>query len=98
MAWPEFSRASRRIAIRQLYSHDYGESLMNVHELARQDVQRGLTAAQLTGHDESLYLRALLSAVVERSKQGRGAGDLAQELMFLANNLDDDNDYTFMRP
>lgn len=71
---------------------------MNVHELARHDVQCGLIAAKEAGHDEPLYLRALLSAVVALSKQGRSAADLAQELQFLADNLDDDTDYTFMRP
>jgi len=43
-------------------------------------------------------LRALLSAVVERSKGVRSQEDLAAELMFLADNLDDGRDYAFMRP
>lgn len=54
-------------------------------------------AAQAAGHEPALYLRALLSAVVERSKQERSTADL-QELQFLAENLDDGRDYGFMRP
>ncbi|WP_137818215.1 MULTISPECIES: hypothetical protein [unclassified Pseudomonas] len=71
---------------------------MGVHAWAKQELQRSLAAAREAGYDEQLCLRALLSAVVERSKQGRSAADLAQELQFLAENLDDGRDYSFMRP
>ena len=72
--------------------------MMSVHALAKHDLQRSLLAAQAAGHEPALYLRALLSAVVERSKQERSTADLAQELQFLAENLDDGRDYGFMRP
>ena len=71
---------------------------MSVHALAQHDLQRSLLAAQAAGHEPVLYLRALLSAVVARSKQERSTADLAQELQFLAENLDDGRDYGFMRP
>lgn len=71
---------------------------MTVHTLAQQELQRSLLLAQEAGYEPSLYLRALLSAVVERSKQERSSSDLAQELQFLAENLDDERDYGFMRP
>ena len=45
-----------------------------------------------------LSLRALLSAVVQQSKTVRSVEDLADELQFLAENLDDTQDYGFMRP
>jgi hypothetical protein len=45
-----------------------------------------------------LALRALLSAVVERSRLQRDSADLAAELQFLADNLGDERDYGFMRP
>ncbi len=72
--------------------------MMSVHALAKHDLQRSLLAAQAAGHKPALYLRALLSALVECSKQERSAADLAQELQFLAENLDDGRDYGFMRP
>ena len=71
---------------------------MCIYGLAQHDLQRSLLAAQAAGHEPALYLRALLSAVVERSKQERSTADLAQELQFLAENLDDGRDYGFMRP
>lgn len=71
---------------------------MSIYALAQHDLQRCLLAAQAAGHEPALYLRALLSALVERSKQERSTADLAQELQFLAENLDDGRDYGFMRP
>jgi hypothetical protein len=75
-----------------------GVLVMGVHARAQQELRSGLAAAVVAGYDPQLYLRALLSAVVEQSRQGRAAADLAQELRFLAENLDDDRDYGFMRP
>ena len=71
---------------------------MGVHGWAQQELQRGLEAARQAGYEPQLYLRALLSAVVEQSRQDRAVADLAQELRFLADNLDDGRDYGFMRP
>ena len=45
-----------------------------------------------------MSLRALLSAVVQQSKGIRSVEDLADELQFLAENLDEGQDYGFMRP
>lgn len=71
---------------------------MGVHEWARLEIQRSLDAVDAQGFDHAMALRALLSAVVECSRAGRTAADLAAELQFLAENLDDDRDYNFMRP
>jgi hypothetical protein len=71
---------------------------MGVHQWARQEIQRCLDAVEAQGFDQAMALRALLSAVVEHSRAGRSAADLAAELQFLAENLDDDRDYSFMRP
>jgi len=71
---------------------------MGVHQWARQEIQRSLDAVDAQGFDQTMALRALLSAVVECSRAGRAAADLAAELQFLAENLDDDRDYNFMRP
>ncbi|WP_248798761.1 hypothetical protein [Pseudomonas sp. MWU13-2105] len=71
---------------------------MSVYEWARQQVQASLEDAQVEGFEPGLGLRALLSAVVQQSKALRSAEDLADELQFLAENLDDDQDYAFMRP
>ena len=71
---------------------------MSVYEWARQELRRSQDAAQEIGFDPGLSLRALLSAVVEESKAVRSVEDLADELQFLAENLDDSADYSFMRP
>ncbi len=71
---------------------------MGVHQWARQELERSLQGVDGQGFDQAMALRALLSAVVERSRSGRSAADLAAELQFLADNLDDERDYSFMRP
>lgn len=71
---------------------------MGAHEWARLEIQRSLQAAAEAGYDPVLSLRAVLSAVVQQSQSLRSRADLAQELQFLAENLDDSRDYGFMRP
>lgn len=77
---------------------DNGVRMMGVHQWAAEQIEAALAQGHEQGHDELMALRALLSAVVERSKGCRSPGDLAQELEFLASNLDEDRDYAFMRP
>ncbi|KAA0969897.1 hypothetical protein [Pseudomonas sp. ANT_H12B] len=71
---------------------------MSVYEWARQELRQSLNIAQEVGFDPGLSLRALLSAVVQQSKAVRSVEDLADELQFLVENLDDGEDYGFMRP
>lgn len=71
---------------------------MSVYQWAGEELQRSVAAAREAGFDEALALRALLSAVIELSKQSRSSADLAQELQFLIENLDEDRDFAFMRP
>lgn len=71
---------------------------MGIHDWAKTALGQSLEAAKRDGMGEELALRALLSAVVERSARLRSADDLAQELLFLADNLDPERDYGFMRP
>jgi len=71
---------------------------MGVHQWARQVIEQSLQGIDGVSFDQAVALRALLSAVVERSRRERSAADLAAELQFLADNLDDERDYSFMRP
>jgi hypothetical protein len=71
---------------------------MGVHQWARQAIEQSLQDVEAQDFDQAMALRALLSAVVELSRAGRSAADLAAELQFLAENLDDERDYSFMRP
>lgn len=71
---------------------------MSIHEWARQALAQQLQQARDAGFDEALALRALLGVLVEHSSQMRDCEDLRQELLFLAENLDPERDYGFMRP
>lgn len=71
---------------------------MGAHQWARQELEASLQRAREQGFDPQLSLRALLSEAVELNRLQRDAADLAQELEFLADNLDPERDYAFMRP
>ena len=71
---------------------------MGVHEWARQELAGCLVRGEGQGFEAVMCLRALLSVVVEQNNELRGAADLARELEFLADNLDSERDYAFMRP
>lgn len=71
---------------------------MGVHQWARRELEASLGRAQEHGFDPLLSLRAMLSEAVELNRMEREAADLAQELQFLAENLDPERDYAFMRP
>jgi hypothetical protein len=72
--------------------------IMGVHQWARRELESSLERAQELGFDPLLSLRALLSEAVELNRLEREVADLAQELEFLADNLDPQRDYAFMRP
>ena len=71
---------------------------MGVHQWARQELESSLERAQAQGFDPLMTLRAFLSEAVELNRLEREVADLAQELQFLADNLDPQRDYAFMRP
>ena len=71
---------------------------MGVHQWARQELEVSLQRAREQGFDPLLSIRALLSEAVELNRLQRDVADLAQELQFLADNLDPERDYAFMRP
>jgi triphosphoribosyl-dephospho-CoA synthetase len=71
---------------------------MAVHQWAREQIEACVAQAAEQQLDPLMALRALLSAVVERNANARGAFDLAAELEFIAANLDEQRDYSFMRP
>lgn len=80
------------------FTEQGGVQTMSVYEWARQELRRSQDAAQEIGFDPGLTLRAMLSAVVQQSKGVRSFEDLADELQYLAENLDDQQEYAFMRP
>lgn len=71
---------------------------MSIHVWARQELAQLLEEGKQAGFEEGLLLRAMLGVLVEQSSQSRDCEDLRQELMFLADNLDAERDYSFMRP
>ena len=71
---------------------------MSVYKLAGEMMQQALQQATQAGYSEQDMARALMAEVIAVYKRERGAADIAHELGFLAENLDEDQDYAFMRP
>lgn len=71
---------------------------MSAYKIAQQVMAEAIEKAAAAGHDEQALARALMSEVIAVYKKGRSHADISSELDFLANNLDDDQDYAFMRP
>lgn len=71
---------------------------MSVYKLAERIVIEGVEQAKQAGYGEQDLARALMTEVLNVYKRGRSLKDIAHELNFLAENLDEDTDYAFMRP
>ncbi len=71
---------------------------MSAYKIAQQVMAEAIEKAAAAGYDEQALARALMSEVIAIYKKGRTQQDIASELSFLASNLDDDEEYAFMRP
>ena len=71
---------------------------MSVYKLAAQLMQDNLATAQVQGFNEQELAKALMNEVIAVYRRERSISDIAHELHFLAENLDEDADYAFMRP
>lgn len=79
------------------FSRDGAEE-MSIYKLSEAVMQQALNQAGEAGYSEQEMARALMAEVLAVYKQGRTQADIAHELQFLAENLDEDQDYAFMRP
>lgn len=71
---------------------------MSIYRLAGTAMQQALSQAAEAGYDEQEMARALMAEVIAVYKRKRTQADIAHELEFLIENLDEDQDYAFMRP
>ena len=71
---------------------------MSASALVHGFVEQALHAAQQQGIPANVVARALIDRAIGIYKQTRSAEDIAAELDFLAQNLDDDQRHAFMRP
>lgn len=72
--------------------------MASVHSIVARHVAAALEEAGREGIAEDSVARGLFSRALAIYKQSRSAEDIRQELLAAADNLDDDQDYTFMRP
>ncbi|MBE7635366.1 hypothetical protein GUA87_00795 [Sneathiella sp. P13V-1] len=67
-------------------------------EIAKQVISNGLQQIGDAGLSEDAFARALINEAIGVARRTRSVSDIASELEFLAENLDEDQEYTFMRP
>ncbi|MEQ8344286.1 MAG: hypothetical protein RIB84_03485 [Sneathiellaceae bacterium] len=72
--------------------------MASVHTIVARHVAAAIEEAGRDGIGEDAVARGLFSRVLAIYKQSRSAEDIRQELLAAAENLDDDQDFTFMRP
>jgi hypothetical protein len=70
----------------------------SISDLARRHAQAAIDEGRTNGHPPDSVARALLGVVVEIYRHERGADDIRRELQFVAEHLDEDEDFEFMRP
>lgn len=67
-------------------------------KIARAHYAAAMAEAAGAGQGEEAMARAFINLALETYMSARDVGDVARELQNLAENLDPDTDYTFMRP
>ncbi|PKM30669.1 MAG: hypothetical protein CVV07_05445 [Gammaproteobacteria bacterium HGW-Gammaproteobacteria-11] len=71
---------------------------MSVYKLAAALMQENIARAEAEGFTDQALARAMISEIIAVYRRERTQVDIAHELQFLAENLDEDADYAFMRP
>jgi len=71
---------------------------MSAYKLAKVVMAHGIEQAAGEGYDEQAFARAMMTEVISVYRRARSMDDIASELKFLADNLDEDEEYAFMRP
>ena len=72
---------------------------MSAHrELVEKHMAALLTEADAQGLSMDLVGRNVINRIIDVYRQTRTIDDIASELNFLADNLDPDEEYAFMRP
>ncbi|MBL4906977.1 MAG: hypothetical protein JKX94_05950 [Sneathiella sp.] len=60
--------------------------------------KKALDGAAASSISEDALARALIGEAIEVLKKNRSAEDISNEVTFLAENIGEEDDYTFMRP
>ena len=71
---------------------------MTPSEFARAEVAAMMEKAAAENVDQPAALRALLDATASTLAEVSGVEDAQNELTFIARNIGDEEDYSFMRP
>lgn len=68
------------------------------YSIARTHIEAAIREAEAAGVDEERLGKAMLREVLEQLRQHRSADDIRSEVAFELENLEDDQEFHFMRP
>ena len=71
---------------------------MSAYKVAKAVMAQGVEQALAEGYDKQAFARAMMTEVIAVYRRARSMDDIASELKFQADNLDEDQEYAFMRP
>ncbi|OUR75469.1 hypothetical protein A9Q83_18050 [Alphaproteobacteria bacterium 46_93_T64] len=72
--------------------------MSTVTEIAQNAINAALDETNKKSLSEDALARALIAEAIAIYRKTRSANDIANELEFIAENIGDDEEYTFMRP
>jgi len=72
--------------------------MSTVTEIAQNAISAALDETNKKSLSEDALARALIAEAIAIYRKTRSANDIANELEFIAENIGDDEEYTFMRP
>ena len=72
--------------------------MAQLSDIVRKHVDAALSEAAENKYPPEDVARTLISFAVQTWRDNRSIDDVAQELRYILENLDPDQEYTFMRP
>ncbi len=72
--------------------------MAGISTIVRKHVEAAVAEAAETGYSAEDTARSMMSFVMQIYRETREPKQIAEELVYIIDNLDPDQDYAFMRP
>jgi len=72
--------------------------MASISSIVRKHVDAAVAEAAETGYSAEDTARSMLSFVMQIYRENREIPQIAEELIYIIDNLDPDQEYAFMRP
>lgn len=72
--------------------------MASISTIVKKHVEAAVAEAGETGYSREEVARSMMSFVMQIYRENRPVEDIAEELRYIIDNLDPDEQYAFMRP